>query len=67
MLPGYMRVIEECGGVPIMLPLTTDKDELEQVYNLCDGILFTGGHDVSPKVYGEEKKETEAQSFSFSF
>ncbi len=58
MLPGYMRVIEKCGGIPIMLPLTTDKDELEQVYNLCDGILFTGGHDVSPKVYGEEKKET---------
>ena len=58
MLPGYMRVIEKCGGIPIMLPLTTDKDELEQVYNLCDGILFTGGHDVSPKIYGEEKKET---------
>ena len=58
MLPGYMRVIEKCGGLPIMLPLTTDQEELEQAYNLCDGILFTGGHDVSPVVYGEEKRST---------
>ena len=38
MLPGYMKVIEKCGGLPIMLPLTTDEEELEQAYNLCDGI-----------------------------
>lgn len=58
MLPGYMKIIEKCGGVPIMLPLTTDMEELEQVYNLCDGILFTGGHDISPLIYGEEKRNT---------
>ena len=58
MLPGYMKVIEKCGGLPIMLPLTTDKEELEQAYDLCVGILFTGGHDVSPTLYGEKKKST---------
>ena len=58
MLPGYMKVVEKCGGLPIMLPLTTDKEELEQAYNLCAGILFTGGHDVSPTLYGEKKKST---------
>lgn len=58
MLPGYMKAIERCGGVPIMLPLTRDAEELAQAYCLCDGILFTGGHDVSPSVYGEAKKET---------
>ena len=57
MLPGYMKVIEKCGGLPIMLPLTTDKEELEQAYDLCVGILFTGGHDVSPTLYGEKKEE----------
>jgi len=56
MLPGYMKVLEECGAFPIMLPLTSDKDELEEGLELCDGILFTGGHDVDPKVYGEEAK-----------
>ncbi len=52
MLPGYMKVIESCGGLPIMLPLTDDESELSDAYSLCDGIMFTGGHDVSPEVYG---------------
>ncbi len=25
---------------------------------MCDGFLFTGGHDVSPKAYGETAKST---------
>ena len=58
MLPGYMQVLEKCMGLPIMLPLTTDKSELDEAYELCDGILFTGGHDVSPSVYGEDIKST---------
>ena len=58
MLPGYMKVLEEYGAVPIMLPLTTDEAELDVAYSICQGILFTGGHDVSPKVYGQNKKDT---------
>lgn len=52
MLPGYMKALEECGALPIMLPLTDDEDELIEAFSLCDGILLTGGHDVSPAVYG---------------
>jgi putative glutamine amidotransferase len=58
MLPGYMKAIEETGGLPIMLPLTSDEDELDEAYSLCDGLLFTGGHDVSPELYGELAKKT---------
>lgn len=54
MLPGYMKVLEQCRALPIMLPLTTDKEELLQAFALCDGLLFTGGHDVGPYVYGKE-------------
>lgn len=57
MLPGYMKAVEKCGGLPIMLPLTGDEEELSRAYQLCGGILFTGGHDVSPAVYGEAKKD----------
>ncbi len=56
MLPGYMKVLEACGALPIMLPLTTDPEELRDAFSLCDGILMTGGHDVDPKLYGEEAK-----------
>lgn len=58
MVPGYMKVIEESGALPIMLPLTTDIDELKDAYSLCDGILMTGGHDVNPAMYGKERKAT---------
>jgi len=58
MLPGYMKAIEKAGGLPIMLPLTEDEEELSEAYSLCTGILFTGGHDVSPDVYGEKAKST---------
>ena len=57
MLPGYMKVLEKCGALPIMLPLTSDKSELSQAFKICDGLLFTGGHDVGPAVYGQEKSE----------
>ncbi|MCR4691321.1 MAG: gamma-glutamyl-gamma-aminobutyrate hydrolase family protein [Lachnospiraceae bacterium] len=54
MLPGYMKVIESCGGLPVMLPLTKDEAVLKDAYDLCDGILFTGGHDVNPEMYGQK-------------
>ena len=55
MLPGYMKVVEAAGGLPIMLPATEDEEELAEAYALCDGILFTGGHDVDPAIYGATK------------
>ena len=58
MLPGYMKAVEACGGLPVMLPLTEDEEILSSAFDLCDGILFTGGHDVSPSLYGEEARES---------
>jgi putative glutamine amidotransferase len=57
MLPGYMDGIERAGGLPVMLPLTTDKPALEQICLTVNGLLFTGGQDVSPALYGEEKAD----------
>lgn len=58
MLPGYMKGIEEAGGLPVMLPLTSDPEEIEQLSEEMDGYLFTGGPDIDPSLYGEEKRET---------
>lgn len=55
MLPGYMKGIEEAGGIPLMLPLTQDSLLIKQLVEICDGVLLTGGQDVSPGIYGEEK------------
>ncbi len=53
MLPGYMDGITEAGGIPIMLPLTSDKHMIMQLLDTVQGILLTGGHDVDPALYGE--------------
>ncbi len=58
MLPRYMKMLEEHGAVPIMLPLTDNKEELDCLLDMCDGFLLTGGQDVSPELYGEIPKTT---------
>ena len=57
MLPGYFDGIIQAGGTPIMFPFLTDEDELYHLMSICDGFLFTGGHDVSPELYGENPIE----------
>ena len=53
MMPGYLEGLEEAGAVPIIFPLIEYKEELSRFVDICDGILLTGGHDVSPDIYGE--------------
>ena len=54
MLPAYMDGITTAGGLPIMLPLTNDKEEISQLLYTVQGVLLTGGHDVDPSLYGEK-------------
>jgi putative glutamine amidotransferase len=52
--PPYLNAIRAAGGIPIVLPLKADKEDLEVAANVCDGFLFTGGPDVNPFRFGEE-------------
>lgn len=54
MLPGYIEGIFNAGGIPVMLSLTDDPEDIKRYAEMCDGFLFTGGHDVTPSEYGEE-------------
>ena len=53
MLPGYMEGVADAGGLPMMLPLTENGGDLDRLCALCDGLLLTGGQDVSPALYGQ--------------
>ena len=57
MLPGYLDGLRQAGALPVILPLTEAPEELSQLLALCDGLLLTGGHDVSPELYGEAPLE----------
>ncbi len=54
MLPGYMKGIEQAGGIPLMLPLTSDEENLQQMADEMDGFLYAGGQDISPNLYAQK-------------
>ena len=54
MVPGYLNGIRDAGGIPVILPLTPRMEDLGQLDSVIDGYLFTGGHDIDPRMYGEE-------------
>lgn len=60
MLPGYFDAVLEAGGVPVMLPLTDERDALARSLDAVDGIIVTGGQDVDPARYGEKDPELAA-------
>jgi len=49
----YSDAIVAAGGIPVVIPLMPE-DALKNLYNRLDGILFTGGDDINPELYGEE-------------
>ena len=53
----YTDCLLRAGAIPFLFPFTEDQNELSRLLDLCDGILLTGGHDLAPSYYGEEKQE----------
>ena len=51
----YLNAIRHFGGIPVVLPSEGSEDELTYLVSQCDGILLTGGMDVEPALYKEEK------------
>jgi len=50
----YLDGVIAAGGNPVILPAIGDLADIDARYDLCDGILLTGGEDVDPRRYGEE-------------
>lgn len=55
MLPDYMQAVQQAGGLPLMLPFQYDEESLDQMVELCDGLVFTGGEDIDPSWYHAER------------
>ena len=53
----YIRAIEELGGIPLVLPLLTDRAMRRRLLRQLDGLLLTGsGPDLPPSLYGERQR-----------
>ncbi|MDY6037520.1 MAG: gamma-glutamyl-gamma-aminobutyrate hydrolase family protein [Eubacterium sp.] len=53
-IPGYLEGVLDAGGIPVMLPFTDDEDAVKALIHKLDGIIFTGGPDSDPALYGEK-------------
>lgn len=50
----YINAVTDAGGMPMALPPVEEDAGLLAALTRCDGLLLTGGDDVSPACYGEE-------------
>ena len=53
----YVNAVEGAGGIPLIVPYLKGDEATDDLIELCDGFLFTGGDDIHPSRYGEEIKE----------
>ncbi|MFD1008506.1 MULTISPECIES: gamma-glutamyl-gamma-aminobutyrate hydrolase family protein [Oceanisphaera] len=49
----YVRAIENSGGIPVIIPVMQNQDNLPELLSRLDGLFLTGGSDIDPQLYGE--------------
>ncbi|EUJ33435.1 glutamine amidotransferase, class-I [Listeria floridensis FSL S10-1187] len=49
----YVDAIQKVGGLPLVIPVG-DAEAAKQAIGLVDGLLMTGGQDITPQFYREE-------------
>lgn len=72
MFPGYKRTyvnkdyvdaVIKNGGIPMLIPFGESEEVVKSQIELVDGLILSGGHDVSPLNYGEEPLSKLGQTF----
>jgi len=48
----YVRAVEQAGGRAVLVP--PDDEGIEEILDALDGLVFSGGNDMSPESYGAE-------------
>lgn len=49
----YLQSVIQAGGLPIILPIEIDS-YVEQLVDIIDGLVVTGGGDIDPMLFNEE-------------
>lgn len=52
----YATAIEQAGGIILATGRPRDEEEIRAIAELSDGLLLTGGSDVCPELYKEERR-----------
>ena len=50
-MPSYAEAITKAGGIPLLIPLGLDEEDLYTILGRVDGLLLPGGGDIDPALY----------------
>lgn len=50
----FFDAIARAGGIPVLLPLFSPIEEVEESLDRFDGFLYPGGPDINPLIFGED-------------
>ena len=53
----YLNAIWKAGAVPVLLPIDGNKERALEMLEMVDGLLVSGGNDVSPEMYGSKENK----------
>ena len=59
----YVDAVIRAGGVPLIIPFSTDKEVIISQAQLIDGLILSGGHDINPYNYGQEPNPKLGETF----
>lgn len=59
----YVDAVVRAGGVPLIIPFTTNKEVIISQAQLIDGLILSGGHDINPYNYGQEPSQKIGEIF----
>lgn len=52
LMPSYVKAVAGAGGIPLLIPLNLEDDDLADVLRRVDGLVLPGGGDIDPAYYG---------------
>jgi putative glutamine amidotransferase len=53
----YLNAVLQAGGIPLTVPISTDKKILAEIVGRVDGVVLTGGDDINPDLYEKNLPE----------
>jgi len=53
----YLNAIWRAGAIPVLLPIDEDPNRALEMLEMVDGLLISGGNDVSPELYGSKENK----------
>lgn len=50
----YSQAVLNCGGAPLLIPISQDRSSIGAICSRLDGLILSGGPDINPRFYKDE-------------